>query len=89
MIIEQVRAFLIQQFFRDEAVDALELDQSLVASGLLDSVATLKLVLFLEQEFGIEIDSSDIVNGKLDTLSSIDALVRRKLGGSSNSGEAS
>ncbi|HEY5958954.1 MAG TPA: acyl carrier protein [Polyangiaceae bacterium] len=81
MIIDKVREFLIQQFFRGEAVEALELDQSLVSSGLLDSVATLKLVLFLEQEFEICIESSDIVNGELDTLASMEALVSRKCQG--------
>jgi acyl carrier protein len=78
MIIDAVRAFLVQQFFRGEAVEALALDQPLVSSGLLDSVATLKLVLFLEQEFDINIGSEDIVDGQLETLHSIEALVRRK-----------
>ena len=78
MIVDTVRAFLVREFFRGEAVDAIALDQPLVSSGLLDSVATLKLVLFLEKEFDINIDSSDIVDGGLDTLQSIESLVRLK-----------
>jgi len=78
MIIDSVRSFLIREFFRDEAVEAIARDQPLVSSGLLDSVATLKLVLYLEQEFEITIDSRDIVDGELDTLVNIESLVKRK-----------
>jgi acyl carrier protein len=80
MIIDSVRAFLVQNFFRSEAVEALAVDQPLVSSGLLDSVATLKLVLFLEKNFDISIDSRDIAEGELETLRSIGALVKRKTG---------
>ena len=53
-------------------------EQALVTSGLLDSVATLKLVLFLEEKFDIFIDTSDIADGQLDNLNSIEALVAAK-----------
>ena len=79
MIIDKVRAYLIHEFFRGEAVDALSIEQPLVSSGLLDSVATLKVVLFLEKEFDIVIDSDDIVQGELETLNAMRALVERKL----------
>jgi acyl carrier protein len=78
MIVDTVRAFLVREFFRGEAVEALALDQPLVSSGLLDSIATLKLVLFLEKQFDISIDSRDIVAGELETLNSMEGLVRHK-----------
>jgi acyl carrier protein len=78
MITDSVRAFLIQEFFRGESVDALDDDQPLVSSGLLDSVATLKLVLYLEESFDISIDSNDIADGQLDTLRSIEMLVNSR-----------
>ena len=78
MIKESVRTFLHREFFRGEAVDSLSEDQPLVTSGILDSVATLKLVLFLEEKFGIAIDTADIANGRLDTLNSIEVLVSEK-----------
>lgn len=78
MIIARVREFLVQHFFRGEAVEAISVDQPLISSGLLDSVATLKLVLYLEQEFSIAIDTQDIVDGRLETLDSIALLVEQK-----------
>ncbi len=78
MITESIRAYLIREFFRGESMAALADDQALVTSGLLDSVATLKLVLFLEEEFKVTIDTADIANGQLDTLRSIEALILEK-----------
>ena len=78
MVKDNVRAYIQREFFRGEAADVLSDEQALVTSGLLDSVATLKLVLFLEEKFDIFIDTSDIADGQLDTLNSIEALVAAK-----------
>ncbi len=78
MITDSVRAFLIREFFRGEAVEAIGTRQPLVSSGLLDSVATLKLVLYLEEQFRVTIDSADIADGQLDTLESIESLIENK-----------
>jgi len=78
MIKESVRTFLHREFFRSEAVESLTEDQPLVTSGILDSVATLKLVLFLEESFSIVIETADIADGHLDTLNTIEALVSAK-----------
>ena len=79
MITDLVRAYLNREFFRGESVAALGIDQPLVSSGLLDSVATLKLVLYVEEQFHITIDSADIADGQLDTLKSIALLIQHKL----------
>lgn len=78
MIIDTVRTFLLRECFQGQDDAEIPEDQSLIHSGLLDSVGTLKLVLFLEQSFGIDIDGSDIADGKIDTLTAIDTLVSTK-----------
>lgn len=78
MITESIRAYLVRELFQGKAAEFLSEDQALVTSGLLDSVATLRLVLFLEEQFHIEIDTADIADGRLDTIRSIEALVVRK-----------
>ena len=60
----------------------LATDQPLISSGLIDSVGTLRLVLFLEETFEIRVEAEDISAGKLDTLSAIAALVGQKRAGS-------
>ena len=53
----------------------------LISSGLLDSIAIVRLVLFLEQEFGIVIDGHDITPEDFDTIETIAALVKSKCTG--------
>lgn len=51
----------------------------LATHGILDSVAVLELVLFLETRFGIEFTMKDLDRRRLETIEQIEALVREKL----------
>lgn len=46
---------------------------SLVASGLLDSVGVLSLVAFIEEEFDVELDAAEV---NLDNFDTVAAMVR-------------
>jgi acyl carrier protein len=78
MILDQVKDFVLSEFLPGEKPEALAPDQRLISSGIIDSVGTLKLVLFLEETFGITIATEDITGGKLDTLAAIAALVESR-----------
>jgi acyl carrier protein len=47
----------------------------LISGGILDSLATLDLVSFLEERFGITIEAHEVDRDRLDTLDAIAALV--------------
>ena len=51
---------------------------SLLERGVLDSLAVLDLTEFLQAEFGIRIDNSELLPENLDTLDRIAAFVERK-----------
>ena len=51
----QIKAYLLGEFLEGEDPASLTASTPLVSSGVLDSIATLKLVSFLEQEFTIEL----------------------------------
>jgi acyl carrier protein len=52
----------------------------LVTEGVLDSLATLRLVSFLETEFKVALAPHEVDTEYLNTLPSIAKLVRSKLG---------
>lgn len=54
-------------------------EESLLGSGLLDSVGAFQLVGAIERAYGIEIPDSDIVPENFDSVRGIEALVARKL----------
>ena len=51
----------------------------LAAYGILDSIAMLELVLFLETHFGVEFSTRDLDRRRLETIERIEGLVREKL----------
>jgi len=61
------------------APGALTDETPLAAYGILDSIAVLELVLFIEGRFGIEFGAQDLDRRRLETIDRIEGLVRDKL----------
>jgi acyl carrier protein len=80
-IIGAVKPFLLEEFL--PGVPASELTEStpLITGGILDSIATLKLVAFLEAQFHIVVQPHESSIDYLDTLTQIAELVRQKQAG--------
>ncbi len=53
-------------------------DESLFASGLLDSFALTDFIAGLEEEFGVSIPDSDLSARKFDTLRKVDSYISAK-----------
>jgi len=56
--------------------------------GILDSIAVMQLLMFLEATFDIEFGPRDLDRRRLDTIEQIEELVRRKIEESSGAGPA-
>ena len=74
----QVKQDILETFLPGENPDELKETTPLISGGILDSIATLKLVMFLEERFGISVEAHEADREHLDTLSDIVALVERK-----------
>lgn len=75
---QKVKQFIMSEFLRDEDPGSLSSTTPLISTGVLDSIATLQLVTFLEQEFGISIEAHEADAENLDTLERICKLVVAK-----------
>ena len=73
-----VKDFILREFLPGEDPDELQEDTPLITGGILDSIATLKLVAFLEEQFSISIAAHEADVDHLNTLSDIGSLVRSK-----------
>jgi acyl carrier protein len=77
--IEQpVREFILSEFLAGEDPSELKGSTPLITTGILDSIATLKLVLFLEKEFSINIEPHEANAQYMDTIDRIVELVQSK-----------
>jgi acyl carrier protein len=74
----KVKAFILREFLDGEDPAALGPATQLFTTGILDSIATLKLVAYLEKEFGITVEAHEADAQNLDTLDDIARLVASK-----------
>lgn len=75
---EVVKGFILENFLPGEDPKNLTDETELKESGILDSMSTLKLVTFLEERFGIELEAQDLDAGNLASVASIASLVASK-----------
>jgi acyl carrier protein len=75
-----VRQFLLNEFLPGEDPQLLTDNTPLVTGGILDSIATMKLATFLEEQFGIALQAHEMSVDHLNTVADIVALVQSKIG---------
>lgn len=75
-----VKEFVMREFLPDEDPAELTSATPLITGGILDSIATMKLVLFMEERFGVRLEAHETDPEHLDTLADIAALIRAKRG---------
>lgn len=82
-----IRAFLSSNFplYKDGQV---ERDESLVESGVIDSLGILELVDFVETKFDLRIPEDELVPENLDSIANITRYLTQKLGGGDVVGNA-
>jgi acyl carrier protein len=71
----------IEQFIRENFIFGevtLAPETSFVEGGILDSTSVLELVSFLEERFGIAVESDEIHLENMDSLARVEAYVLRK-----------
>jgi acyl carrier protein len=66
--------------FESGGADELNDSTPLISGGILDSISTLQLVSFLEDNFKIEFQPNEIDQDNLNTISQIANFVRSKQG---------
>ena len=75
---DQLRAYILSEFLPGESPQNLKDDTPLRTSGILDSLATLNLVNFVETTFEIELEARETGVENFDRIEDIAALVTRK-----------
>lgn len=73
-----IKEFILLEFLPGEDPGELTDDTPLITGGILDSIATMKLVLFLEERYGVSLEAHEVDPEHLDTVTAIVGLVRLK-----------
>jgi acyl carrier protein len=80
---QSVRQFLLTDSLRGESPENVPDDLRLRTSGILDSLATLRLVGFVEKRFAIEIEPHEAGVEHFDSIADVARLIERKWAGGS------
>lgn len=75
---EEIRQYILSEFLPGEKPANLQDDTPLRTSGVLDSVSTLRVVSFVEERYGIEVEAHEASVENFDSIAAIAAFVRSK-----------
>ncbi|HEV8384275.1 MAG TPA: acyl carrier protein [Candidatus Acidoferrales bacterium] len=75
---QKLHNFILTEFLPGESPGNLRDDTPLRTSGILDSLATLRLVSFVEEQFGIAVEAHEAGVENFDRIADIAAFVAAK-----------
>ena len=73
-----VHGYILKQFLPGEDPSELTDQTPLITGGILDSIRTLKLVVFLEDQFAVTVEAHEAGVENLDSVGQITRLVAAK-----------
>ena len=74
---EEVSRFIKTNFLFDER--PVNVNESLVGSGTIDSTGILEVIAFLEQRFNVTFEDEELVGDNFDTVDRIQSFLFKKL----------
>jgi acyl carrier protein len=76
-----INDYISKELVQDSSLLPLANTTSLLETGVLDSLSLLRLVVFIQERFGIVVDDVDLVPENFDTVDAITAYLRSRDGG--------
>lgn len=76
---EPIRQFVLE-YARPRGIDEIADDESLFKGNAVDSLGVFRMISFLEENFPITIEDTDIVAENFETIVQIEGFINRKLG---------
>ena len=75
-----INDYISRELVQDPALLPLGNATSLLETGVLDSLSLLRLVVFIQERFGIVVDDVDLIPENFDTVDAICAYLRSRAG---------
>lgn len=73
-----ITRFIREELLRGDGQVSLEPSTSLIRTGILDSLALLKLIVFIEQQFGLKIEDGEVLPNNFETIDHIKTFIEGK-----------
>lgn len=76
--LHNLKQYIIQEFVPEGHTEDITDDMDLIQNGILDSLAVLKLVAFIEDNYNIALEPEEIDPENLKSLAAISAMISEK-----------
>jgi acyl carrier protein len=73
-----INDYISREFVQNPALLPLADDTSLLENGVIDSLSLLRLVVFLEERFGIAVGDADLLPENFSSVNAICAYIRAR-----------
>lgn len=75
----KVREFVLRNYLFTTEQSALKSEDSFMKSGIMDSTGILEMIMFLHDEFGVDVMDDEMIPENLDSVQNVVAFVSKKL----------
>lgn len=76
---QKLRHFILENYLFTDDEAALGDDSSFLEGGILDSMGILELIEYLDEGFGIKVESDELVPDNLDSINSLIKFISTKV----------
>lgn len=73
-----IERFIVDEIMLADSQTKIDPDESLISSGVLDSLALLRLIAFLEEQMGITVEDAEVIPENFESINEIKAFIDRK-----------
>ena len=79
MSVEQtVKNFILENYLFTDDQSALDINDSFMDKGVVDSTGMMEIIFFLEDEYNIAVADKEMISDNLDSISNIVNFIARK-----------
>ena len=76
---EAIRQYIIERFFKNASAADLKDSTPLISGGIIDSISTMQLVAYIEQQYHFEFAPHEVDKDNLDTIDLIAQFIQSKI----------
>lgn len=77
-IVDSLRSFILENYLFTDDQGALKNNDSFLEGKILDSMGILELTHYLDEEFGVRVEDSEMIPENLDSVDQLAAFIGRK-----------
>ncbi len=78
IIKKTIREFLIEELRDNGFHEAVSDDESLIDTGIMDSLSILKTISFLDEKFGVVLTEDELAPENFESITSIHNIVKKR-----------